>query len=156
MRNRLSILFVAMLLALLGGPGVAQEPDAKMLVQAALKAMGGENLRSVQYSGNEGYVAAVGQNYNPANDWPAPLITSYTRTIDYEAKSSREEYGLTTERPAPVRTGRRRQLARHHHTNHRRAAPELERPRERRLERGRHQRRPAAGARRIAAARDSG
>ena len=100
MRNRLSILFVAMLLALLGGPGVAQEPDARMLVQAALKAMGGENLRSVQYSGNEGYVAAVGQNYNPANDWPAPLITTYTRTIDYEAKSSREEYGLTTERPA--------------------------------------------------------
>jgi len=100
MRSRSSILFVAMLLALLGGPGVAQEPDAKMLLQAAMKAMGGENLRSVQYSGNEGYVAAVGQNYNPANDWPAPLITAYTRRIDYEAKSSREEYGLTTERPA--------------------------------------------------------
>jgi glyoxylase-like metal-dependent hydrolase (beta-lactamase superfamily II) len=97
MKGRWLILLVGLLLALTWIPGVAQDPDARTLLQASLKAMGGENLRSIQYSGNEGYVAAVGQNYNPAMDWPAPRITTYTRTIDYEARSSREEYGLTTQ-----------------------------------------------------------
>ncbi len=96
MKGRWLMLLVGLLLALTWIPGVAQDPDARTLLQASLKAMGGENLRSIQYSGNEGYVAAVGQNYNPAMDWPAPRITTYTRTIDYEARSSREEYGLTT------------------------------------------------------------
>ena len=100
MPRRFVILVVVVLVALMRAGGTAQEPDARTVLQAALKAMGGENLRSITYSGNEGYVAAVGQNYNPANDWPAPLITTYTRTIDYEARSSREEYGLSTERPA--------------------------------------------------------
>ena len=99
MQTRLGMLVVVVLLALAGAGGLAQgggDPDARTVLQAALKAMGGENLRSIQYSGNNGYVSAVGQNYNPASDWPAPRITTYTRTIDYEARSSREEYGLTT------------------------------------------------------------
>src|SRR5688572_4139459 len=96
MKRSLRILILLVLLPLIDIAGTAQEPDARAILQAALKAMGGENLRSIQYSGNEGYVAAVGQNYNPAQDWPAPHITTYTRTIDYEARSSREEYGLTT------------------------------------------------------------
>ena len=96
MKSGLRILILLVLVPLIDIAGTAQEPDARTVLQAALKAMGGENLRSVQYSGSEGYVAAVGQNYNPAADWPAPSITTYTRTIDYEARSSREEYGLTT------------------------------------------------------------
>ena len=96
MKSRSWILCVVVLLALIRVAGTAQEPDARTVLQAALKAMGGENLRSIQYSGTQGYVAAVGQNYNPAMDWPAPIITTYTRTIDYEARSSREEYGLRT------------------------------------------------------------
>ena len=97
MRSRLRIVGVIVLVVLAHAAGTAQEPDARTVLQAALKAMGGENLRSIQYSGNQGYVAAVGQAYNPASDWPAPRITTYTRTIDYEARSSREEYGLTTQ-----------------------------------------------------------
>ena len=54
----------------------------------------GGDLKSIQYSGSTGYVAAVGQNYSPANDWPANQLTSYTRTIDYDAKSSKEELTL--------------------------------------------------------------
>jgi glyoxylase-like metal-dependent hydrolase (beta-lactamase superfamily II) len=93
MTSRLWILFVVALLAR-GGPGVAQEPDARTILQTALKAMGGENLKSIQYSGSTGYVAAVGQNYSPAHDWPANQLTSYTRTIDYDAKSSKEDLTL--------------------------------------------------------------
>ena len=60
-------------------PGIAQEPDARTRVQTSLKAMGAENLKSIQYSGTTGYVAAPGQNYSPAMDWPANQLTSYTR-----------------------------------------------------------------------------
>ncbi len=33
----------------------------------------------------------MGQSYSPADDWPRFEVTTYTRTIDYDAKSSREE-----------------------------------------------------------------
>ena len=77
-------------------PGIAQEsePDARTVVQTALRAMGGENLKSITYSGTTGYVAAVGQNYAPSSDWPANQIVSYTRTVDYDAKSSKLDYTL--------------------------------------------------------------
>jgi glyoxylase-like metal-dependent hydrolase (beta-lactamase superfamily II) len=94
MSGRLWILFVGLLLALARLPGIAQEPDARTVVQASLKAMGGENLRSITYSGTTGYVANPGQNYAPSSDWPANQIVSYTRTIDYEARSSRLDYTL--------------------------------------------------------------
>ena len=92
MTSRLWMLLVAAALLALGGPGLAQEPDARTILQTALKAMG--DLKSIQYSGSTGYVSVVGQNYSPANDWPANQLTSYTRTIDYEGKSSKEEVTL--------------------------------------------------------------
>ncbi len=94
MRSRLWILLVAVLPVLVWSGGTAQEQDARALVQAALKAMGGDNLKTITYSGTAGYIANVGQNYNPAMDWPANQIVSYTRTIDYDAKSSHEEVTL--------------------------------------------------------------
>jgi glyoxylase-like metal-dependent hydrolase (beta-lactamase superfamily II) len=96
MRGRWLILLVGLLLALLRLPGIAQEQDARTLLLASLKAMGGENMRSIQYSGSAGYVANPGQNYNPAMDWPANQIVSYTRTIDYQGKAGRVDYTLRT------------------------------------------------------------
>ena len=55
MTSRLWMLFVAAALLALGGPGVAQEPDARTILQTALKAMG--DLKSIQYSGSTGYVS---------------------------------------------------------------------------------------------------
>ena len=51
--------------------------------------MGTANVKSVQYSG-AGWNAALGQSYSPESDWPRFDVTSYTRTIDYVGKSSRE------------------------------------------------------------------
>ena len=76
MRGRLWMLLVGALLALTHAAGIAQEEDARTLLQTSLKAMGGENLKSVTYSGTTGYVANVGQNYAPSSDWPANQITS--------------------------------------------------------------------------------
>ena len=94
MRSRLWTLVVVVLVVASGGRAVAQETDARPLLQAALKAMGGDNLKSIQYSASAGYVAAVGQNYSPAHDWPANQLTSYTRTIDYESRSSKVDCSL--------------------------------------------------------------
>ena len=68
----------------------AQAQDARAVLQAASTAMGANNLKSLQYSG-AGWNAAVGQSYAPTEDWPRFDMTSYTRTIDYDNRSSREE-----------------------------------------------------------------
>jgi glyoxylase-like metal-dependent hydrolase (beta-lactamase superfamily II) len=52
--------------------------------------MGAANLKTIQYSGS-GWDTAVGQSYNLTGDWPRVEVASYTRFIDYDAKSSREE-----------------------------------------------------------------
>src|SRR3989454_12143350 len=64
--------------------------DARGVLQAAMKAMGTANVKTVQYSGT-GWNATVGQSFSPAEDWPRFEVTRYTRTIDYDAKFSREE-----------------------------------------------------------------
>ena len=78
MSSRLCSLVVVGLLVVAGGSAVAQDPDARTLLQTSLKTMGGENMRSIRYSASTGYLAAVGQNYSPAHDWPANTLTSYT------------------------------------------------------------------------------
>src|SRR5712691_10993900 len=87
MGRRLCVLVAS--LALIGGTACAQ--DARSVLQTAAKAMGATNLKTIQYSGT-GFVAAVGQSYSLTDDWPRFEVTSYTRTIDYDAKSSREDY----------------------------------------------------------------
>jgi len=94
MRGKLWMLLVGALLAVSYAAATAQEEDARTLLQTSLRAMGGENLKSITYSGTQGYVATPGQNYSPSSDWPANQIVSYTRTIDYDARSSKLDYTL--------------------------------------------------------------
>jgi glyoxylase-like metal-dependent hydrolase (beta-lactamase superfamily II) len=49
------------------------------------------NLKSVQITGT-GWNAGVGQSFSPETDWPRFEVTRYVRTIDYEARTSREEF----------------------------------------------------------------
>ena len=88
MANRVCVL--AALGAMLAGNAVAQ--DARTVLQAASAAMGdARGIRSIEYSG-AGWVAAVGQSATPDEDWPRFEVINYTRTIDYQNRSSREEY----------------------------------------------------------------
>ena len=86
MANRL--LGLVALLALMVVSAAGQ--DARSVLQAAATAMGATNLKSVQYSGT-GWNAAVGQSYSANDDWPRFEVTSYTRSLDYDARSSREQ-----------------------------------------------------------------
>ncbi len=88
MARRLCVLVVAVL-ALTVAAAAAQ--DARAVLQAASTAMGAANLRTVQLTGT-GWNAAVGQSFSTEEDWPRFEVTRYTRTIDYDAKFSREEF----------------------------------------------------------------
>lgn len=71
--------------------GTASAQDARSALQAAVAAMGGANLKTIQYSG-AGWTSAVGQNFGLTDDWPRFEVPAYTRVIDYDARSSGEEY----------------------------------------------------------------
>jgi len=83
-----AVVVLVAVLSFMAGTAAAQ--DAKTVLQAASAAMGAGTLRSITYSGT-GWNAAVGQSYTPDEDWPRFDVTSYTRTIDYDGRSSREE-----------------------------------------------------------------
>ena len=87
MTRRASILIA--LVCLMAATASAQ--DVRSVLQASAKAMGLTNLKTIQYSGS-GWFSLVGQTYGLNEDWPHYEVNPYTRTIDYDAKFSREEY----------------------------------------------------------------
>ena len=71
--------------------GTAEGQDAAAVLRGASTAMGTANVRSIQYSGT-GWNAAMGQSYVPTEDWPRFELASYMRVLDYDTRSSREEW----------------------------------------------------------------
>jgi glyoxylase-like metal-dependent hydrolase (beta-lactamase superfamily II) len=63
---------------------------AKAILQTVAKNIGADNMRCLTYSGS-GWAGAVGQNFTPRDDWPRVELASYTRTINFETRSAREE-----------------------------------------------------------------
>ncbi len=85
------VLVLAAVLGLSVGTAAAQEVDARAALQASLEVMGGEDLRTIEYSG-DGRSARIGQQYSVNGGWPQYEIADYTRSIDFEAGWSREDY----------------------------------------------------------------
>src|SRR5262245_50149726 len=86
----LAALFVA--LATLGaGAASAQVVDARKALEAAAKAMGTTNLKSIRFTA-DGYLSKVGEQYELTTDWPHFNVSEYTRTIDFDAKYMRLDY----------------------------------------------------------------
>ena len=75
--------------ALFAGSAAAQ--DARSVLAAAADKLGARNVRSIEYTGS-GWVAAVGQSATPDDDWPRFEVINYTRTLDFQNRSSLEEY----------------------------------------------------------------
>src|SRR5687767_3937381 len=89
MARKLFVLSAALALTMTAAePAVAQ--DARAVIQAAAKTMGADNLKTIQFSGT-GMTAAVGQSFSPESDWPRFEVTKYTKSIDYDARFSREQ-----------------------------------------------------------------
>ena len=85
MRKTLPLLVAIATLA--AAPAAAQ--DVESVLQAAGEAMGAPS--SIEYSGT-GWVANIGQSHTPADDWPRFEVTAYARTLDYDARSSKETH----------------------------------------------------------------
>ena len=62
--------------------------DAKSAIASASKALGADNLRSIEYSGS-GFDFAIGQAPNPSSPWPKFNDKTYTRAINFDAPASR-------------------------------------------------------------------
>jgi glyoxylase-like metal-dependent hydrolase (beta-lactamase superfamily II) len=71
--------------------GTAAAQDAGAVARAAAAAMGTDTLQCITYSGGGGYVSLVGQGFSPANDWPRVELASFSRVINFEAGTMREE-----------------------------------------------------------------
>ena len=82
----------AAFLGLMAGNARAQTiTDVRSVLENSLKAMGGANLKTIEYSA-KGWSSRIGQTYGLAEDWPHYEVANYTRAIDYDAKWSREDY----------------------------------------------------------------
>jgi glyoxylase-like metal-dependent hydrolase (beta-lactamase superfamily II) len=77
----------ALVIAIAASSIAIQGQDGKTIVTAAVKAMGAENLKTLQFSGT-GSNAGIGQNANPNMAWPIVRVKSYTRQIDFDAAAS--------------------------------------------------------------------
>ncbi|MGH9718569.1 MAG: MBL fold metallo-hydrolase [Bryobacteraceae bacterium] len=83
--------------ALMPMPGVSQPlprgyVDPRPVLQAASNAIGAGKLKCITISG-AGYAGKVGQNVTQDTDWPrGEPLANYTRTIDFEAKTSIEQF----------------------------------------------------------------
>src|SRR5437016_5001978 len=78
----------AILTLLVVFPRTIQAQDVKTVLSNAAKAMGAENLKTIQYSGS-GSNAGIGQNKNPNAAWPLVRVKSYTREMDLSGPASR-------------------------------------------------------------------
>src|SRR5262249_41972754 len=82
------VVISALMLGPAGGPAAA--PNAKALRQAADSAVGARKITTFHYTGT-GRIAYLGQNFTTADDWPRVDLKSWSQTIDYSGKSSKEE-----------------------------------------------------------------
>ena len=84
-------IFLAFLDLIIGTASAQTVKDVRSVLEASLKAMGGTNLKTIQYSAS-GWSSRIGQTYGLAEDWPHYEVTDYRRAIDYDANWSREDY----------------------------------------------------------------
>jgi hypothetical protein len=86
MKQKLGMLLVTS--AMFIGPAAAK--DAASLLQAANRAIGASAVNSVVYSGT-GWMGYPGQSF-ATGDLPRTDLKSYTLTVDYASKSSKEDF----------------------------------------------------------------
>lgn len=91
---------VFMLAVCLLMPQLSHAQDAKAVLAEVAKAMG--DVQSLQYGGS-GFVFAPGQSAAPGMPWPRFNAKSYTRSINYNTASMRDEIVRT--QADPVRGG---------------------------------------------------
>jgi glyoxylase-like metal-dependent hydrolase (beta-lactamase superfamily II) len=94
-------IIAVVLLTMLSAVAFAQ--DAKTVISNASKAMGYDQLRSIEYTGSGFEGTAMGQAQSPAAGWPKFTLRTFTRYIDINAGTSQQT--AQRSRPADPVTG---------------------------------------------------
>jgi glyoxylase-like metal-dependent hydrolase (beta-lactamase superfamily II) len=99
------IVAVAFLLAVCwtAWPWTNEAADVKMLIANAAKALGSDDLKTLEFSGS-GFDFVLGQAPRPDAPWPKFNDKTYTRLIDFEAPASRIQR-IRTQAENPPRGG---------------------------------------------------
>ena len=72
-------------------PITAHSQDSRATLEAAPKALGATGLKSIEIQGN-GMTFQVGQSYTPGTAWPQFNVRTFTRVVNYEMASLRDEF----------------------------------------------------------------
>ena len=99
MRTLVSLLTAVLLLF----PVAAQAQDSRAALESVAKALGATNLKSIEIQGS-GVTFQVGQSATPGMAWPQFDIRTFTRVVNYETASFRQEI-LQTRALEPPRGG---------------------------------------------------
>src|SRR5581483_1095810 len=78
-----------------GVPAILFCQDATAVVQNALKAMGAENLKTVEYSAASGANFAVGQAVRPDAPWPRFDFKAFQRELDLDSITMHQKMTVT-------------------------------------------------------------
>ena len=81
----------------------AKAEDAKDVISSASKALGADNLKTIEFSGS-GADFVIGQAASPTSPWPKFNDKTYTRVIDLEAPATRLQR-IRTQGENPPRGG---------------------------------------------------
>src|SRR5262245_48858053 len=84
-------------------PFVASAQDAKATLEAASKALGTADVKSIEMQGS-GVMFLVGQSPVPGQPWPLFNVRTFTRVVNYETASLREDL-MRTRALEPPRGG---------------------------------------------------
>jgi glyoxylase-like metal-dependent hydrolase (beta-lactamase superfamily II) len=93
------LIFVLVIMCVLI-PRLSDGQEAKAVLEGVAKAMG--DVKTLQYTGS-GSTFAVGQSPSPGTPWPSFNAKSYTRSVNYDTASMRDEIVRT--QAGPVRGG---------------------------------------------------
>src|SRR5438105_12411374 len=99
MRNLVPLVTAFLLLF----PVAAQAQDSRAALESGGKALGATNLKSIEIQGS-GVAFQVGQSASPGMPWPQFDIRTFTRIVNYETASFRQEI-LQTRALEPSRGG---------------------------------------------------
>ena len=80
-------MLIALISALALGAGVSAQQGA---LQTAATTLGVANIKTLQFTGS-GRNFSVGQNYTPADPWPAVPVKSYTAVMNFDTGAMRVE-----------------------------------------------------------------
>src|SRR5437867_9453564 len=86
-----SIVALVCVLALVAMHETAAAQDAKTVINNASKAMGYDQLKSIEYSGPSGFEGTgMGQAQSAAKGWPHFTLKNYSRYIDFNAMTGQQ------------------------------------------------------------------